>query len=154
LEKIYWKVERRITPGAQSSHNAYSRIVNAHLTRSTRWLDLGCGHQLWPEWIPVGDAVGSVALLAGIDPDLWSIKGNAVIRNRVVGRQLPFRDGSFNLVTANMVFEHLEDPMAVLRDVARVLAPGGLCIFHTPNVRYWQFAATRWFPQFLKEWLV
>ncbi len=154
LSRLYWALERRIVPGAESSQNVYARIVNVHLTASTRWLDLGCGHQLWPDWIPVTDAVRRVAFLAGLDPDLQSLEANTVIHHRVAGVRLPFRDGSFDLVTANMVFEHLEDPVAVLRDIGRVLAPGGLCIFHTPNVQYWQFAIASLFPQFLKDGLV
>jgi SAM-dependent methyltransferase len=151
FERIYWALEHRIAPGAESSQNVYARIVKAHLTPSTRWLDLGCGHQLWGDWIPVSDEVRRVAFLVGIDPDVQSLEANDVVRHRVAGLKLPFRDGSFDLITANMVFEHLEDPMAVLRDIGRALAPGGLCIFHTPNVKYWQFVLAKRFPQFLKD---
>jgi len=151
LEQIYWALEHRIAPGAESSQNVYARIVEAHLTPSTRWLDLGCGHQLWGDWIPVSDEVRRVGFLVGIDPDLQSLEANDVVRHRVAGLKLPFRDGSFDLITANMVFEHLADPVGVLRDIGRVLAPGGLCIFHTPNVRYWQSAVARRCPQFLKD---
>ncbi len=154
FEQIYWALERRIAPGAESSQNVYARIVKAHLRPSTRWLDLGCGHQLWGDWIPVSDEVRRVAFLVGIDPDVRSLEANDVIRHRVAGLKLPFRDGSFDLITANMVFEHLEDPMSVLRDIGRVLAPAGLCIFHTPNVKYWQVAVAQRLPQFVKEAVV
>jgi SAM-dependent methyltransferase len=151
MEQSYWWLEHRIAPRAESSQNVYARIVKANLTTSTRWLELGCGHQLWGDWIPISEEVRRVAFLVGIDPDVRSLAANDVIRHRVAGLELPFRDGSFDLITANMVFEHLEDPMAVLRDIGRVLAPGGLCIFHTPNVRYWQVAVARRLPQFLKD---
>jgi hypothetical protein len=88
MEQSYWWLEHRIAPCAESSQNAYARIVKANLTTSTRWLDLGCGHQLW----------------GGLDS----------------GQR-------------------------------RGLAPGGLCIFHTPNVKYWQVAVARRLPQFLKD---
>lgn len=48
--------------------------------------------------------------------------------------RLPYADGSFEVVTATEIIEHLENPRAFLREIARVLRPGGLCIISTPNV--------------------
>ena len=47
---------------------------------------------------------------------------------------LPFRSQSIDLITLNNVAEHLERPGEVLAEFARVLAPGGRVIIHTPNV--------------------
>jgi hypothetical protein len=47
----------------------------------------------------------------------------------------PFLDGRFQLVLLCEVLEHLvRDPMAVLTETNRVLAPGGLFLITTPNV--------------------
>jgi SAM-dependent methyltransferase len=48
-------------------------------------------------------------------------------------RPLPFADGSVHLVHCSEVVEHLEDPGAMLREVRRVLAPGGHLLLTTPN---------------------
>jgi len=42
---------------------------------------------------------------------------------------LPFKDGSFDTIIMHDVFEHLQHPDAVLRECARVLAPGGRMYF-------------------------
>lgn len=46
---------------------------------------------------------------------------------------LPAPDGGFDLVFAIEVIEHLENPRHMLRDLARVLEPGGVAIVTTPN---------------------
>jgi SAM-dependent methyltransferase len=46
---------------------------------------------------------------------------------------LPFDDATFERVIAIDVHEHLPDPVSFNREIARVLAPGGLAIITTPN---------------------
>jgi SAM-dependent methyltransferase len=46
--------------------------------------------------------------------------------------QLTFPDASFDLFVTQDVFEHLFDPAAAFREIARVLRPGGLHIFTVP----------------------
>lgn len=45
---------------------------------------------------------------------------------------MPFADGSFNLVIANHVLEHVGDERKALAEVVRVLARGGFAILQTP----------------------
>ena len=47
---------------------------------------------------------------------------------------LPFPDGHFSLVTCVETMEHLENFRALIREVFRVLRPGGLAVFSTPNI--------------------
>lgn len=47
---------------------------------------------------------------------------------------LPYPDASFDIVTATEVIEHLEDFRRVVREIHRVLKPGGVCILSTPNI--------------------
>ncbi len=47
--------------------------------------------------------------------------------------KLPYPDASLDMVTAFQVIEHLENPFFVMREVARVLKPGGYFIPSVPN---------------------
>ncbi|HEX6742435.1 MAG TPA: methyltransferase domain-containing protein [Sphingomicrobium sp.] len=51
------------------------------------------------------------------------------------GEQLPFDDGSFDVVLCDNVVDHAENPRRIIEEIARVLAPGGLLYF-TVNVHH------------------
>lgn len=48
--------------------------------------------------------------------------------------KLRWSDGFFDMVTAWEVFEHVENPHHALREISRILKPGGLLIFSVPNI--------------------
>jgi SAM-dependent methyltransferase len=48
-------------------------------------------------------------------------------------RALPFADASFASVVSMHSVEHVPDPERVLEEVVRVLEPGGVAVFATPN---------------------
>jgi 2-polyprenyl-6-hydroxyphenyl methylase / 3-demethylubiquinone-9 3-methyltransferase len=62
---------------------------------------------------------------------------------------LPFADESFDFVCAMDFLEHVEDPERVVREVSRVLRPGGLFFFHTFNRNWfswlWIIKGVEWF---------
>lgn len=53
--------------------------------------------------------------------------------DQVRGTTLPFADATFDIVMSFDVFEHIPDSDAHLREVRRVLRPGGRYLVQTPN---------------------
>jgi ubiquinone/menaquinone biosynthesis C-methylase UbiE len=52
--------------------------------------------------------------------------------------ELPFRDASFDIVTAKHTLEHVEAPRRALSEVVRVLKPGGVAFIVVPDAAYWR----------------
>lgn len=52
--------------------------------------------------------------------------------------RLPVADGSFDVIVAAEVIEHLENPRAICRELFRLLRPGGHVLITTPNNESWR----------------
>lgn len=133
VQNAYRERYRKIRPGWKSSGDQLEAMVRSRVTPSSHVLDLGCGRGGVVELI-----WRDVELAAGLDPDTASLNehraaGMPVIRG--VGEQLPFLDEAFDLIVCLWVLEHLEEPATTLREVHRVLRPGGHFVFVTPNMR-------------------
>jgi SAM-dependent methyltransferase len=65
---------------------------------------------------------------------------------------LPFRDGTVSALYSHHVLEHLEDPSYHLREVHRVLKPGGIFRIGGPNgdaaIRKFAEGDAAWFPEY------
>jgi SAM-dependent methyltransferase len=118
---------RRYFPDDLHHVEGFHREVAAHLPQTGRVLDLGCGANA--ELAPYRTATREVW---GADFQAHSQLQHA-IWFRQLGRDggIPFPAGHFDLVTSVMVLEHVRDPAAFLREVARVLRPGGAFVGHT-----------------------
>jgi SAM-dependent methyltransferase len=55
-------------------------------------------------------------------------------------------DSRFDLIVLFQVLEHIDEPVSLLRECAKKLAPGGLLIANVPNFASWQsgFAGSKW----------
>lgn len=154
LLRTYWRLEKLLTPRLDYSQHQYEAFLARAVAPGCRWLDLGCGHQLLPAWRPDGEKslVARAKLLVGLDPEIEALHRHRTIVTRAGGMasSLPFANEVFDLVTANMVVEHLSNPVEAFGEVQRVLRSGGRFVFHTPNLWGHQTIIARLMPERLK----
>ncbi|MCP4642822.1 MAG: glycosyltransferase [bacterium] len=114
-----------------------------------RVLDCGCGGGEFGRSLKergVEEVVGIEVV-----EQAWNL-ATTVLDDAILGSiedlDLPFEDEYFDCVVFGDVLEHLVDPCAALRKVARVLAPDGIIVMSIPNVRFWDvvrmLAEGRW----------
>src|SRR6058998_4217744 len=94
-------------------------------------LDLGCRDGALTQAFAGGNEV------VGVDADREALaeaqKLGIETRWADLDDALPFEDGSFDVVVAGELLEHLRDPRRVVSEVLRVLRPGGTFVGSVPN---------------------
>jgi len=111
----------------------------ARLARGKRVLDAGCGAGYGS-----AELARSAERVVGIDRAADAIEyarehygAHNISFEEASCEALPHADGSFELVVAFEVIEHLEDWRGFLREAHRVLAPNGQLVVSTPNRLYY-----------------
>ncbi len=96
---------------------------------------------------------GWAARLTGLDID-DSVRGNHWLDEALVygGDVFPFRNECFDAVVADYVVEHLADPERIFLEIGRVLKPGGVFLFRTPNVWHYVSMGARIMPEWISSW--
>lgn len=109
--------------------------IKKRKTNCTQLLDVGCG----------GGLFSNIAAKRGHEVtgiDLSESSLHVAKKHDATGKvnyihasayELPFSGGSFDVVTALDILEHVESPRRLIHEAARVLKPGGLFFYHTFN---------------------
>jgi SAM-dependent methyltransferase len=107
-------------------------VLAADLPTSGRLLEIGCGEggNLYhlgarPGWLGIDFSPAKLQLAAAALPDVAFARADA--------SHLPAADGSFDAVLIRDLLHHVPDRMAVVREAARVLRPGGTLGVIEPN---------------------
>ena len=110
------------------------RAVTRHVERG-RLLDIGCATgdfldemRRIPGWSVLGIEPGDAAArYAHLQQGLDVVEGTL--------NDSPFADRTFDAVTVWDVLEHVYDPRVVIRNLARLLRPGGVLVINYHNLR-------------------
>ncbi|GAB3876294.1 methyltransferase domain-containing protein [Terrabacter terrigena] len=134
--------------GARTASDSAAYLL-PHLREGFRVLDVGCGPGTIT--LDLADAVGPAGQVVGVENvagPLAQARRNAAARgdHRTVFAHadvmaLPYAAGSFDVVHAHQVLQHLTDPVGALREMARVAGPGGIVA-----VRDVDYASMVWHP--------
>ena len=102
--------------------------------RNGRVLENGCGVGMYIEHM-----APHCASITGLEYDFERAaeaqKKSAQITN-AAGEHLPFPAGTFSLVVSHEVLEHVRDDALAVREMVRVLQPGGRIALFVPNRGY------------------
>lgn len=108
----------------------FRRKICATVPEGSCVLDLGAGAGIVAEM----NFKGYFQKISGIDLDPRVVYNPYIDEGKIADcGAIPYSDASFDAVYADNVVEHLVQPDLVFSEVFRVLKPGGVFLFKTPN---------------------
>jgi SAM-dependent methyltransferase len=140
----------------RTAENSAAHLL-PHLRPGLTLLDVGCGPGTITADLAGRVAPGTVIAVEPTDAALDLARAELARRGVdgvvfAVGdvHDLPFDDGTFDVVHAHQVLQHVHDPVPALREMRRVCRPGGIVA-----VRDSDYAAFTWYPDTpdLDDWL-
>ena len=120
----WWYVGRR-----RILESFLERIIEKSKTEKPKILDVGCGTGGNLEMLAKFGAAEGVDVS---DDALEFCHSKGLKAHKGLAEKLPFADESFNIVTALDVVEHLDDDVAGLQEMYRVLKTGGAALVFVP----------------------
>jgi ubiquinone/menaquinone biosynthesis C-methylase UbiE len=131
-EGVRWVAAEVVSFLSERTADREAAFFLPHLTPNLRLLDCGCGTGTITIGLAQRVAPGQVT---GLDREPAQVEkarhhaaqqGVANVEFRVGNvYELPYPDGTFDALFAHAVLQHLSEPMQALREMHRVLKPGG-----------------------------
>jgi SAM-dependent methyltransferase len=125
--------DRRTTLRAETINHA----IRTHLAPGGSILDVGCGLGDVLAMLPDGYRLhGMEYARSNVERASRRLGDRAVIREGSI-YEIPWPDESMDAALCLEVIEHIEDDARAVRDIRRVLKPGGFLIAAVPYTFYW-----------------
>ena len=144
-DSVVDNIIRRYYPTERHPYRMFERAVHERLPLGGVIVDAGCGRHAEV----LCEFSQRARLAVGLDVVDCRVKGVSFIKTDLTSIPLP--DNFADVVMSRSVFEHLEHPAVVYRELNRILKPGGHLIFLTPN--RWSYTSlgsalvpNRWHP--------
>jgi SAM-dependent methyltransferase len=110
-----------------------------HVRSGARVVDVGAGEGYFSKMVgdrvsaELGRAPDTVLSACDLFPEYFRYQGVTCDPINADG-SLPYADGEFDVACSLEVIEHIKDQFAFMRELFRVVKPGGIAIVSTPNV--------------------
>ncbi|MGM0776708.1 MAG: demethylmenaquinone methyltransferase [Bacillota bacterium] len=138
FEKIYGNYDKMNSVISFQQHLRWRKdtMKKMNVQKGTKALDVCCGTADWS--IALAEAVGESGKVVGLDFSKNMLKiGEGKIKERKLKQvelvhgnamELPFADNSFDYVTIGFGLRNVPDYLQVLKEMHRVVKPGGLAV--------------------------
>ena len=122
----------------RSTNDRVYKIITDKDILHKRILDIGAGRGYMAQRLgehvrSKGGVPADVIVACDLYPEYFSYEGTACEKMEFIN-QLPFADASFDIAYSIEVIEHLRNPYDFIREMFRVVRPGGKIIITTPNI--------------------
>jgi SAM-dependent methyltransferase len=140
---------RRFYPDTPTDLGHFSSMVHGALGEQSLVLEVGAGRGV----VTGLDWRAEKRRIIGVDLDP-RVSSHPFLDEAVRGDvfSLPFPGGTFDAAVSVFLMEHLADPLGALKEIYRVLKPGGIYLAKTPNKNHYVGWMARLTPDAFHKW--